>query len=87
MIEMLYDELVTSPLNATCSDDADCHVVDGHCWMGLGGCWYVVNQNLQQTDLEQLANGFTGLGCFGPICLCVETPESVGCVDGLCVAL
>lgn len=87
MIEQLYQDLVEGPAASVCNVDADCHVVDGHCWLGLGGCWYVVNQSVQQSELETLADGFTGLGCFGPICLCVEAPAAVACVDGTCAPL
>ncbi|MFV8754960.1 hypothetical protein ACNOYE_30800 [Nannocystaceae bacterium ST9] len=86
-VEATYDALVGDPTNTSCDVDAECHVVDGHCWMGLGGCWYVVNQNVQQTDLEVLADAYTALDCFGPICLCLQPPNAVGCVDGTCVPL
>jgi hypothetical protein len=73
--------------SSDCMQDDDCHVVDGHCWMGLGGCWYVVNQSLKQGDLDALANQYQGAQCFGPICACIMPPVDVGCVDGTCMEL
>jgi hypothetical protein len=55
--------------------------------MGLGGCWYVVNDKLAQADLDALADTYQGQQCFGPICLCIEPPQNVGCVNGTCVEL
>jgi hypothetical protein len=81
-IEMEYEMLAST--SNECQSDDQCHVVDGHCWMGIGGCWYVVNDTLEQTDLDALAQQFGDQGCFGPICLCAAPPDSVGCVDGIC---
>jgi hypothetical protein len=80
-----YDMLAEG--SSDCMQDDDCHVVDGHCWMGLGGCWYVVNQSLKQGDLDALANQYQGAQCFGPICACIMPPVDVGCVDGTCMEL
>ncbi len=81
-IEMEYEMLAST--SNECQSDDQCHVVDGHCWMGIGGCWYVVNDTLEQTDLDALAQQYGDQGCFGPICLCAAPPDSVGCVDGIC---
>jgi hypothetical protein len=55
--------------------------------MGLGGCWYIVNDSLEQSDLDALADQYQGEECFGPICLCIPPPENVGCVAGSCAEL
>jgi hypothetical protein len=78
-----YEALVET--NTNCNVDADCHVLDGHCEFGLGGCWYLVNQNVQQSDLEDLLDAFQGMAC-PPLmnCLCLPPPNDAICVDGTC---
>ena len=34
--------------NTACTVAADCQVLNGHCGISLGGCYYVVNQQLTQ---------------------------------------
>jgi hypothetical protein len=84
-IELEYDMLANS--STDCMTDDQCHVVDGHCWMGLGGCWYVVNDSLTQADLDALADQYQAAMCFGPICACIPPPNSVGCVNGTCMEI
>jgi hypothetical protein len=85
-IESTYVSLVES--NTGCDADAQCHVVDGHCGDGLGGCWYVVNDNLQQADLDELFDAFQGMACPPlVICACLPPPAVFGCVDGTCQSL
>jgi DNA mismatch repair ATPase MutL len=85
-IESTYVSLVES--NTGCDADAQCHVVDGHCGNGLGGCWYVVNDNLQQADLDELFDAFQGMACPPlVICACLPPPAVFACVDGTCQPL
>ncbi len=85
-IEFNYEALVSDSGNLSCVTDDECHVVFGHCDVGLGGCWYVVNQSLTQAELDALAFEYQGKNCFGAICLCLPPPNEVGCVDGFCSA-
>jgi hypothetical protein len=82
-IEATYASLVES--NTACDADAQCHVVDGHCDSGLGGCWHVVNENVQQSDLDDLLDAFQGMACPPlVICACLPPPAVAGCFDGTC---
>ncbi len=77
----LYDFLVDS--FSQCGGDA-CHVLAGHCTVGLGGCHYGVTTALEQADLNELAARWVDLGCFDPadpICECPAPPETVGCSE------
>ena len=83
-IETEYNALAEG--STSCDEHTDCQVLDGHCFMGLGGCWYVTNKDVSQSDLDNLANQYQGQGCFGAICLCIPPPGAVSCVDGTCQA-
>lgn len=78
-----YEELMT--VHRSCREDADCHVVLGHCAQGLGGCWYAVEQRVSADDAERLAGRHRELGCGGGVCRCARPPDAAACRDGLCV--
>lgn len=77
-------------LSATvaCSAHEDCSVLSGHCGVGVGGCYAIVNGSVGQADLDALAAEWTALGCSGPVCKCAPPPASAICDDtsGTCVA-
>lgn len=82
-IAATYEELVAK---IVCNSDEQCHVLDGHCEIGLGGCWHVVNQEVTQDDLDTLADTFEGLACMGGVCACAPPPAKAECKDGMCSA-
>jgi hypothetical protein len=55
--------------------------------MGIGGCWYVVNTEITQADLDELAGQFGDNGCQGPVCACLPPPENIACVNGTCAEI
>ena len=83
-IEASYEQLVGTT-NQMCSDPNECQVLAGHCAIGLGGCWYTLNGSVSQAQLDALAAQWTGLGCMGPVCLCLPPPTSAVCEQGMCV--
>lgn len=68
-----------------CEDDADCQIVLGHCGVGIGGCYHLMNTQWPADGLATLADEYVAGGCTGAICDCAPTPTSVQCVDGRCV--
>ncbi len=72
--------------NRACSSDADCHVVEGSCAIGLGGCWYAVSRSVTFDDADRLTARYRELGCSGPVCRCAAPPERAACVEGVCSA-
>jgi hypothetical protein len=72
----------------TCNVQTDtCTVLDGHCNVGLGGCFEVVNAALPQAQLDFLAQQWQSSGCGGGICDCPPAPAGAACVGGMCVQL
>ncbi len=84
-IEVTYESLIAS--STACDNDDQCHVVLGHCFVGLGGCWYVVNDSIDQTNLDDFATQFESQGCTGAVCFCAPPPAAIGCVNNTCEAL
>lgn len=71
----------------SCQADGECQILWGHCGVGLGGCWYAVNQTLAQADLDALSQPWVALSCTsGSICRCPPIPQKFACVDGACAA-
>jgi len=59
-----------------CGDDADCHIVAGHCGMGLGGVCWEWGAPVHTTRLAALAARWTELGCEGgSSCTDCEVPS------------
>ena len=80
-IEADYAMMVESA--SSCSKDADCQVLVGQCWTGLGGCWEYVNQTLSQPDLDGLGQKYQDAGCAGAVCKCAPA-AAAACIDGIC---
>ncbi|MEJ7728496.1 MAG: hypothetical protein WKG00_04715 [Polyangiaceae bacterium] len=68
----------------TCNTAGGCQVLQGHCGIGLGGCYEAVNSSLTQSDLDKLAAEWSAQGCLGPVCKCAPPPLTVGCDQGMC---
>jgi hypothetical protein len=68
----------------TCNDGGGCHVLQGHCGIGLGGCYEAVNRALTQAELDNLAAQWSAQGCLGPVCKCAPPPLTVDCDQGMC---
>src|SRR5690606_29253750 len=66
-IELAYDSLVNSRDSADCATDSDCHVVFGHCWAGIGGCWYTLNTSVTQEALDDLADEWQAGQCVSAV--------------------
>lgn len=80
-----YDILVSQD---SCSEPSDCAILDGHCSVGLGGCYHVVRGGwVTQDALDTLAEQWNGIGCSGPVCDCPLTPTAADCVAGHCIAI
>ncbi len=69
----------------SCTTSGGCRVADGHCGIGLGGGYYALNDFVNQSDLNALAEQFellvmrTDTG----VCDCPSPPISVDCkADG-----
>ncbi|MCB9759698.1 MAG: hypothetical protein H6739_07635 [Alphaproteobacteria bacterium] len=71
---------------APCCGDEDCHILNGACDYGLGGCYEAVNVCVDQALINELGQLYAGHseGCTGGVCDCME-PPSVACVEGSCV--
>jgi len=84
-IEADWNETVAG--NAECGTDGPgCHVLRGHCEVGLGGCWVVASDSFPQKELDWLADEWTLTGCTSSECNCAG-PPTAACVGGKCVPL
>lgn len=81
-IQTQYDALIEA--SNSCTDDADCQWLYGHCGVGLGECYTLVNLGVDQGDFDALAALWEGASCSGPVCDCPPPPASVPCVDNVC---
>ncbi|TNE46952.1 MAG: hypothetical protein EP343_21775 [Deltaproteobacteria bacterium] len=78
-----YNSLVQN--NRSCQADSECHILTGHCGVGLGGCYYATNVNLKQSQLDQLRTQWSNQQCSGPVCRCAAPPQGAKCSSGVCV--
>jgi hypothetical protein len=81
----LYGDLVEQ--HKSCKADADCQWLNGYCGVGIGGCYEIVNGDLPQAALAEVADQFNALNCATWVCDCAMPPEKVWCQDGLCTAI
>jgi hypothetical protein len=72
--------------NRSCSSDDDCHIVEGACAIGLGGCWYAVSRSVTYDDADRLTARYRELACNGAVCRCAAPPERAACVEAVCTA-
>lgn len=77
---------LTAPSMMRCGGAGQCQILHGHCGVGLGGCYYALNTNVSQRQLDDLANRWTAARCRGPVCRCTAPPTSVRCDSGGCLA-
>lgn len=78
-----YNTLIQN--NRSCKVDTDCHILTGHCGVGLGGCYYATNVSLTQSQLDKLKTQWTTQKCTGPVCRCAAPPAGAKCDAGVCV--
>lgn len=82
----IYGSLIH--LEASCRPEVGCHVLNGHCWIGLGGCYHAVPRTIRQEHLDALAERFLDLGgletCAESFCVCPPPPQGVECLGGGC---
>jgi hypothetical protein len=81
-IQAEYDAIVA---RRGCVEMNDCRIVGGHCYVGLGGCWYAVNATVMQADLDALGNEYSALGCTTAVCDCAPSPAGAICNMGICM--
>lgn len=81
-IEMEYDSLVMS--GQRCETPGSCVVLNGHCGVGLGDCYYGAS-GITQDELDSIAGRWTSAGCTGAVCDCPPPPEMVRCDAGGCL--
>lgn len=86
-LEAEYEALV-GVTASMCGAPGECHIVYGHCGVGLGGCHYALNVSTTQEALNDLASRWTAMGCDAgrPVCDCPMPPEDVRCDAGGCLA-
>ena len=71
-----------------CMDVGECKIIDGHCGVGLGGCYYAVNQSVDEAALDALAQMYSDLGCTNGVCDCAEPPATLECsAEGHCMGI
>ena len=76
---------LTEEDGALCEGPDSCHYVDGHCAVGLGGCFYFVNQSVRSQHLDALARRWNELGpCAAWVCDCGRPQRMPACTDGRC---
>lgn len=82
----LYDSFVARPEFMACMVPADCHVVRGHCSLGLGGCHHAVVVSVTQEVLDGIAARWMSEGCarMTGVCDCPPAPEGATCTERVC---
>jgi hypothetical protein len=69
-----------------CTAPGLCHVLLGHCGVGLGGCYYGANTDLTQEILDAIAARWVSAGCMEGAAVCgCSAPPSVRCDSGGCL--
>ena len=68
-----------------CRADADCHIVEGQCAHGLGGCSHAVSTSVSGSSLTNLGQAFRQASCGGGACRCARPPSAARCEAGSCV--
>jgi hypothetical protein len=81
-IEQEYLAVVNDPENQRCQTQEECSVINGHCAIGLGGCYYGLS--IDQGVLDAIAARWRAAGCRGPVCRCTAPPP-VRCDAGGCL--
>ena len=84
-VEAVYDALVGPP-GMRCGMGDACHVIDGHCSVGLGGCYYAVTTTVTQDSVDEVRNWWVGNRCDEGVgvCDCGPRPAGAECVMGRC---
>jgi hypothetical protein len=81
-IEAEYEAIVAM---TACNAIDGCKIVEGHCGDGLGGCYYAVSVDVDESQLDDLAWIWSEGGCTDAVCDCPETPAAAVCDAGTCV--
>jgi hypothetical protein len=68
-----------------CAGDDECHIVVGHCSVGLGGCHYALNTAVEQGELDALGAMWAQGQCGGAVCGCIQPPVVSVCDNGHCI--
>ena len=61
------------------------HLAPGHCSIGIGPCYSVMNAKWPVAGLDALATEWQNAGCMGAVCACTAPPTVVECLNGVCV--
>ncbi len=81
-IEDNYAEVINA--NRACEANEDCQLLNGHCGVGIGGCYAAVNQDLSQEELNDAASAWRDAECIGPVCDCAPPPAVICGQEGQC---
>ena len=81
-IEELYNSY-HSDSYIECLQNSDCHIEDGACGSGLGGCYYSVNDSYDQDAVENAVDQWINQDCMEWVCDCLWPPNAI-CDDGIC---
>ncbi len=82
-VQAAYQWLISGD-DKTCEDDTDCHMLNGQCGSGLGGCYEAVTLDVTDAMLVALGKKYGALGCISAVCDCGPPPPAVKCLDGKC---
>lgn len=87
-IQSVYDALI-GPAAMRCSMPSSCQILDGHCGVGLGGCYYAVTTTVTQEALDEVARWWTANRCHigAPVCDCGPRPSGARCDSGGCLPI
>lgn len=81
-----YEHELAVAAEKTCDDDAGCVVLQGHCTVGLGGCWHPATNATPQAYLDALAVTWTEQGCVPQaVCDCPPAPTVRCSAEQRCV--
>ena len=66
-----------------CNFDQDCFIEQGHCSVGLGGCYYSVNSTYESDLVSSLVEDWINEDCIEGVCDCFNEPYPI-CNNGTC---
>lgn len=84
-LQMAYDGLLLAGVR--CMRPGECHVVNGHCSSGLGGCYHALNVAVTQEVLDAVAARWVTMRCDvgAAVCDCPAPPRGARCDSGGCL--
>ena len=83
-IELLYSDYHSGEV-LDCEVDSDCNIVEGDCGVGIGGCYYSVNNQYQEEAVNNLVEDWIQMDCMEWVCSCLPPPYPI-CLDNQCAS-